>query len=139
MLTYALGGQKFAVGLQRMFGDSAFPYLDGTDPYLVNFVQINDFAGANERSWQLRYDYNFASLGLPGLGFMTRYVKGDDVEVARGGQGQEWERNTELQYTVQGGALKNLNLRWRNAAYRSSFSRSVDENRLILSYSIPLR
>jgi len=30
-------------------------------------------------------------------------------------------------------------LRWRNAAYRSSFSRSVDENRLILSYSIPLR
>ncbi len=36
-----------SAGYQHMSGDSAFPYVDGSDPYLVNFVQINDFAGAD--------------------------------------------------------------------------------------------
>jgi hypothetical protein len=61
MLSYALSGHKFSAGYQHMSGDSAFPYVDGSDPYLVNFVQINDFAGAEERSWQARYDYDFAA------------------------------------------------------------------------------
>lgn len=138
MVSYALLGHRLAAGYQRMSGDSAFPYLDGTDPFLVNFVQINDFAGAKERSWQLRYDYNFAAAGLPGLTFMTRYVSGDHVELNNGGQGQEWERNTEVQYTLQSGPLKNVSVRLRNAAYRSTFARDVDENRLIVSYSLPL-
>ncbi len=35
-------------------------------------------------------------------------------------------------------ALKNLGLRWRNAMLRSNHAADVDENRLILSYSLPL-
>ena len=35
------------------------PYLDGSNPYLVNYAQVNDFAAAQERSWQVRYDYDF--------------------------------------------------------------------------------
>lgn len=31
----------------------------------------------------LRYDYNFAALGLPGLTFNVRYVKGDQVDPQR--------------------------------------------------------
>lgn len=65
-LTYRLrNGQAFGLGYQRMSGDHGFPYLEGTDPYLVNFGQYNDFAEAGESSWQLRYDCDFAPLGCP--------------------------------------------------------------------------
>ncbi len=139
MFTYSLGNHAFGAAWQRMNGDDAFPYLEGSNPYLVNFVQVNDFAGPKERSWQLRYDYDFVGLGIPGLTFMTRYVKGDNVELAgQSGEGREWERNTELQYVFQSGALKNLGVRWRNATFRSNFTRDIDENRLIVSYTLPI-
>ncbi|MET3675555.1 hypothetical protein ABIB24_001214 [Pseudomonas sp. UYEF17] len=138
MLSYALGGHKVSAAWQQLSGDSAFPYVDGADPYLVNFVQINDFAGADERSWQARYDYNFAALGVPGLTFMTRYISGDNVSRAAGGEGKEWERNTELKYVVQSGPLKNVAVRLRNATFRSNFARDADEVRLLVSYSVAL-
>ena len=138
MLSYALGGHKVSAAWQQLSGESAFPYVDGADPYLVNFVQINDFAGADERSWQARYDYNFAALGVPGLTFMTRYISGDNVSRAAGGEGKEWERNTELKYVVQSGPLKNVAVRLRNATFRSNFARDADEVRLLVSYSVAL-
>ena len=138
MLSYALGGHKVSAAWQQLTGDSAFPYVDGANPYLVNFVQINDFAGADERSWQARYDYNFAALGVPGLTFMTRYISGDNVSRAAGGEGKEWERNTELKYVVQSGPLKNVAVRLRNATFRSNFARDADEVRLLVSYSVAL-
>ena len=69
---------------------------------------------------------------------MSRYTKGDQAELVAGGEGSDWERNTELQYVIQEGPLENLGLRWRNASYRSSYARDVDENRLIVSYSLPI-
>ena len=138
MLSYALGGHKVSAAWQQLSGDSAFPYVDGADPYLINFVQINDFAGADERSWQARYDYNFAALGVPGLTFMTRYISGDNVSRAAGGEGKEWERNTELKYVVQSGPLKNVAVRLRNATFRSNFARDADEVRLLVSYSVAI-
>ncbi|EKT4521770.1 OprD family porin [Pseudomonas putida] len=138
MLSYALGGHKFSAAYQHLSGDSAFPYVDGADPYLVNFVQINDFAGADERSWQARYDYNFAALGIPGLTFMTRYISGDNVSRADGSEGKEWERNTEFKYVVQSGPLKDVAVRLRNATFRSNFARDADEVRLLVSYSVAL-
>lgn len=138
MLSYSLGGHKVSAAWQQLSGDSAFPYVDGADPYLVNFVQINDFAGADERSWQARYDYNFAALGIPGLTFMTRYLSGDNVSRAAGGEGKEWERNTEFKYVVQSGPLKDVAVRLRNATFRSNFARDADEVRLLVSYSVAL-
>ncbi|MBJ9974164.1 OprD family porin [Pseudomonas sp. S75] len=139
LFTYSLGGHAFGVGLQKMNGETSMPYLNGTDPYLANYIQLNDFAEPGERSWQLRYDYNFAAVGIPGLTFMTRYVKGDHADPATLGQeGREWERNTDIAYVIQSGALKNVGIRWRNAAYRSNFARSADENRLIVSYTLPI-
>lgn len=138
MLSYALDGHKLSGAYQHVSGDSAFPYVDGADPYLVNFVQINDFASADEHSWQLRYDYNFASLGIPGLTFMTRYLSGDNVSRADGSEGKEWERNTEFKYVVQTGPLKNVAVRLRNATFRSNFARDADEVRLLVSYSVAL-
>ncbi|MEN5035824.1 OprD family porin [Pseudomonas sp. TWI929] len=139
MFTYSLGGHAFGLGLQKMNGDTSMPFLNGTDPYLTNYIQINDFAEPGERSWQLRYDYDFAALGIPGLSFMTRYVKGDHADAATSAQeGREWERNTDIAYVIQAGPLKNVGLRWRNAAYRSSFARGADENRLIVTYTLPI-
>ena len=48
------------------------------------------------------------------------------------------ERDSDLRYVLQGGALKGLGLVWRNATYRSAFSRDIDENRLYLTYELPL-
>lgn len=138
MASYTLGSNVFSAAYQRMSGDDPFPYIANTDPYLVNFVQINDFANAQEKSWQLRYDYNFAALGLPGLTFMTRYVSGDNALVAGSNSGKEWERNTDIGYVIQSGSLKNLGMKVRNATVRSNFGNDLDETRLIVSYTLPL-
>ena len=94
MFTYSLGYHAFGVGYQKMSGDTGFAYINGADPYLVNFIQIGDFANKDEKSWQARYDYNFAGVGIPGLTFMTRYVKGDNIDLlTTSGEGKEWERD----------------------------------------------
>lgn len=149
MVTYSISGHSFGLGYQKMSGDTGFAYVGGaTDPFLVNYVQINDFANADEKSWQARYDFNFASVGIPGLTFMTRYLTGDGFDrnvgtaaapvIASGGK--QWERDTDIGYTFQEGTLKNLNVKWRNATSRNNYSRgtNIDENRLIVSYTIPL-
>jgi hypothetical protein len=139
MFTYSLGGHAFALGYQKMSGDTGFAYIGGTDPFLVNYVQIGDFAFKDEKSWQARYDYNFAALGIPGLTFMTRYLSGDNVDRGAGlSEGKEWERNTDIAYVFQEGPLKNFGVKWRNATTRSNFGNDLDENRLILSYSLSL-
>ncbi len=140
LFTYAFGGHAVGLGYQRMSGDTGFAYVNGSDAYLVNFVQISDFANREERSWQARYDYNFAAVGIPGLTFMTRYLSGDGVELGAGREdGKEWERDTDLAYVVQSGPLKNLGIKWRNATVRqTNFGSDLDENRLILSYTLPL-
>ncbi|MDH1730817.1 OprD family porin [Pseudomonas chengduensis] len=137
MFTYSVAGHALGLAYQKMLGDDGFTYVDGATPYLTNFLQINDFAGPDQRSWQLRYDFDFASVGVPGLTFMTRYVRGNQVDLAAG-EGREWERNTDIAYAFGDGPLKNLKVTWRNATYRSSFVRDLDENRLILSYIVPL-
>jgi len=140
MVTYSVSGHSFGLAYQKMSGDTGFAYAGAsTDPFLVNYVMLSaDFANADEKSWQARYDYNFAAIGIPGLTFMTRYVTGDDF--GAGGDSKEWERNTDIGYVFQEGTLKNLGVKWRNGTYRSSNNndRDIDQNRLIVSYTIPL-
>ena len=145
---YRIGGHGFSGGYQKGSGDTAFAYLNGSDTYLFSEMLVSTFALQNERVWHLRYDYDFAALGVPGLTFNLRYVKGDQVDPehirtvqgaalrAAGEDGKEWERATDLTYTVQDGPLKNLSLRWRNATNRSNYADSADENRVILSYQV---
>ncbi|EGH71539.1 OprD family porin [Pseudomonas syringae] len=134
MVTYGLGGHTFGVGLQRVTGDTGFTYIAGTDAYVVNSVQWGNFSNKEEQSWQLKYTYDFASVGAPGLSLMTRYLKGTEVAKTDGANGEEWERNTDLSYVVQAGRLKNLSLTLRNATYRSDFNAKLDETRFIVNY-----
>ena len=140
MFTYGFKGHALGLGYQRMSGDTGFAYINGADAYLVNFVQIGDFANKDERSWQARYDFNFASVGIPGLTFMTRYLSGDNVDLgASRPNGKEWERDMDIGYVIQSGPLKNLGVKWRNATVRSTnFGNDLDENRLIVSYTVAL-
>ncbi|MDR0210527.1 MAG: OprD family porin [Pseudomonas putida] len=140
LLSYGLGGHNVGIAYQGLSGSTAMPYLIGTDAYLTNYMMAADFMEPGERTWQLRYAYDFASVGVPGLTFSTRYNHGDHANPATfAGEGREWERDTDLGYTVQSGPLKNVNLLWRNAALRSNYQRDIDENRLIISYTLPLR
>lgn len=139
LLSYGLGGHNVGIAYQGLSGSTAMPYLVGTDAYLTNYMMAADFMEPGERTWQLRYAYDFAAVGVPGLIFSTRYNHGDHANPATfAGEGREWERDTDLGYTVQSGALKNVSVLWRNAALRSNYQRDIDENRLIISYTLPL-
>lgn len=137
-LSAGLGGHTLMAAWQRMYGDDGTIWLSPTTTVLPSDIQVRNFASAEEKAWQLRYDYNFVALGVPGLSAFVRYVNGDNVAVAGGNGGKEWERDFDLSYVIQSGPLKNLGLRWRNAMVRSNFGPSVDDNRLIVSYSLAL-
>lgn len=135
------GAHTFRLGYQKVGGDNAFPFLTETDPYIVNYLQILDFTRKDEKSWQARYDINFATYGVPGLNAFVRYVTGDGFDGAGGRDGKEWERDFDVSYTIQEGTFKNLAFRWRNAMVRSNAAATggdLDENRLIVSYTLPL-
>ncbi|MCQ4256006.1 OprD family porin [Stutzerimonas stutzeri] len=139
LFTYKYGAYAFTGGYQHMSGDTGFAYVAGGDNALINLLQINDFGNQDERSWQVRYDYDFAAMGIPGLSLMTRYVSGDNVDRGAGAsEGKTWERNTDIAYVIQSGPLKNLGFKLRNATTRSNFQSDLDENRFIVSYSLPL-
>ena len=134
-----IGAHTFRLGYQKVSGHGAFPFLNETDPYIVNYIQILDFTREDEKSWQARYDVNFASYGIPGLTAFVRYVTGDGFDGVGGASGKEWERDVDISYIIQQGPLKNLGVRWRNAMVRSNANiGDLDENRLIVSYTIPL-
>lgn len=141
LLSAKHGGHTFYVGYQAMFGDDAFPRVFANVSPLGNEVPTFEFASADERSWQVRYDYDFAAMGVPGLVAGVRYIRGDNVDAQatnRGGaryEGKDWERDLDIGYVVQSGALKGLGMRVRNVTARSNYRSDIDENRLILSYS----
>ncbi|VVN26542.1 Porin-like protein NicP [Pseudomonas fluorescens] len=139
--TYTLGAHALSAGYQRVNGTSDFPFLnqgDGSSSYLITDVQIGKFQRAGERTWLAQYQYDFASLGIPGLTMNTTYLKGANIN-APGSDRTEWERDISLAYVIPDGTLKGLGLAWRNAIYRSEAvnQRDQDENRLIVSYTIP--
>lgn len=129
------GGHTLSVGYQAMFGDDAFPRVFNNVSPLGNEVPTYEFAGADERSWQVRHDFDFAAVGIPGLVSTVRYIRGDNVDTGRGFEGREWERDLDLGYTFQSGVLKSLGVRVRNVTARSNYRSDIDENRLIVSYT----
>ncbi|KOG03489.1 Outer membrane porin [Pseudomonas syringae pv. aceris] len=135
---YRFGGHSAALAYQVIDGRGAYKYgADGSDTnYLVNYIQYMDATHAGEHSWQARYDYDFAAVGVPGLNFMTRYARGDNFKTSAGDGAKEWERNISLAYTIQAGPVKNLNFKIRQATYRSDINSQIDEVRVITEYPL---
>ena len=149
LFLYTVAGHTFGGGYQVSNGSSDFPWLnqgDGSSNYTITDMQIQKFGRAGEKTWQVRYSYDFAKVGVPGLTAGAVYLRGDDIDtVGTNGQqaasgASEWERDFTLAYVVPEGPLKNVGFMWKNATWRTDLpnTRSQDENRLILSYSIPL-
>lgn len=133
------GGNTFYVGLQKVSGDTWMRVNGTSGGSLANDSFNNSYENAEERSWQLRHDYNFAAVGIPGLTLMNRYISGDNIRTATIDDGKEWGRETELAYTIQNGPAKNLNIKWRNSSFRSEVNlRDLDENRLIFNYPLSI-
>lgn len=155
---YSQGAHALTLAHQRVRGDEPFDYLGfgrqpGTSIYLANSVQVLDFNAPNERSWQLRYDLDLAPFGVPGLGFMTRYIRGDHIDDSHhrgpgsyqryGEAGKRWERDIELRYVVQSGSAKDLSVRLRQASIRSTEqvarADTADNNELRVIIEYPLQ
>ncbi|PRA28802.1 OprD family porin [Pseudomonas poae] len=154
--TVAMGSHSVMAAYQRVNGNTPFDYIaQGDSVYLDNSQQYSDFNGPNERSWKLKYAYDFAGLGLPGLTSAVSYISGktDLTKVdpqsrgysnwysADGKDAKHWERDIDLKYVVQGGKAKDLAVRLQWATNRgsngySAVDRDVDEYRVIVDYPI---
>ncbi|WP_277964013.1 OprD family porin [Pseudomonas sp. RIT-To-2] len=131
------GPSTFTLGYQRMYGDGAFPLLNGyaPQPYLVNWSVLG-FYKAGEQSWQVRYDHDFAASGVPGLKMMARYLRGNHIDRgANLADNVESERNLTLSYVIQSGPLQGLVLEARHIETQARYSAQFDENRLIVTYT----
>lgn len=139
---YSIGAHKFTIAHQRSTGDTGYVYgVDGGGTiFLANSIQYSDFNGADERSWQGRYDLNMKTYGVPGLSFMTRYVKGDNISTGAE-EGKEHELDFETKYVMQNGPAKDLSFRLRSAWYRSNTAYNGGDNndlRLIVEYPLSI-
>lgn len=147
-LIYSLGGHAVTAGYQSVSSGSGFTQLNqGTLPdkgaagvslYLYTDRLIQTFTRAGERTSFGQYAYDFAALGVPGLKASVMYLSGDNIKTVSGDNQKEWERDISLDYVLQSGALKGVGFGWRNGKSNSEASRNQDQNRLIVSYSIPL-
>ncbi|KUM40070.1 OprD family porin [Pseudomonas sp. EpS/L25] len=145
LFTYSIAGHTFGAGYQGSNGNSDFPWLnqgDGSSAYIITDLQINKFARSGEDTWQARYSYDFGQVGVKGLTAGVIYQRGDNIRTSAGNDFMEWERDLTLSYVIPEGQLKGLGFTWRNASLRTDLpaatQRDQDENRLIVSYTLPL-
>lgn len=149
--SYQRGAQTFTLAYQRVDGDTPFDFVGGDSIYLANSVKYADFNGAGERSWQARYDLDFATFGVPGLSLMARYVRGHGIDVSHApadgayadtrehSGGRHWERDIDLRYTVQQGPAKDLRLSLSHVSHRGNDAqaqRDIDRLYLIIEYPL---
>jgi len=146
LVGYRLGGHRVSLGYMHASGDTATPYVSGTELMgLSEMTMSSDFLNAQERTWQAIHDYDFAAVGVPGLRTRLRYVRGDNIDLAalNAEDRKEREFQMELGYVIQGGPLKNVGLLARKSIYRNDFPGSAafrDENqtRFLVTYSVPI-
>ncbi|WP_375538963.1 OprD family porin [Pseudomonas frederiksbergensis] len=154
--TVGVGNHSVTAAYQRVNGNTPFDYISqGDSIFLDNSQQYSDFNGPNERSWKLKYAYDFVGLGLPGLTSAVSYSRGetDLTKVdpdskgyaswysADGKHAKHWERDIDLKYVVQGGKAKDLALRLQWATNRGgngygALDQDTDEYRVIVDYPL---
>jgi hypothetical protein len=142
LFTYLVNGHTIAAGLQQVSGDSDAVWLNQGDGSTASFMtesMIGKFQRAGETTWQVRYGYDFATVGVPGLSFMGMYESGSNIRTPTGDK-SEWERNLTVSYVFQQGPLKNLSIALRHASLRTEVTtqRDSDEHRVIISYPLSI-
>jgi hypothetical protein len=143
---YRFGGHRLSLGYMHSSGDTATPYVSGTELMgMSELTMSSDFLNAKERTWQAIYDYDFAAAGVPGLKSRLRYVRGDHIELAalNADDRKEREFQMELGYVIQSGPLKNVGLMARKSIYRNDFPagaafRDENQTRFLVLYTVPI-
>ena len=80
LFSAGIGLHTFYLGLQKVGGDSGWQSVYGSSGRSMGNDMFNgNFTNADERSWQVRYDYDFVGLGWPGLIGMVRYGHGSNA------------------------------------------------------------
>jgi hypothetical protein len=140
---------------QQVFGNEYFDYVwESTGNYMANSL-YSDYNGPNEKSWQLRYDLDFAAYGVPGLTASLWHAKGWDIDGThydgdRNGHNTGYnvrsldgakhnENGLMLAYVIQSGTLKNTVLRtivYNHRASGGQIDGSYDEFRLVANVPI---
>ncbi|WP_371856328.1 OprD family porin [Pseudomonas sp. Irchel s3b5] len=147
-LIYTVGGHAVTAGYQSVSDGSNFTQLNqgslvdkgagGASVYLYTDRFIQSFTRAGEKTAFGQYAYDFAAMGVPGLKASVMYLSGNNIKTASGSDQKEWERDFTLDYVLQSGALKGVGFGWRNGKSNSEAARDQDQNRIVVSYSIPL-
>ena len=150
MSTYAIGAHKFGLGYQKVNGNNPFDYVNRGSIWLENAMQLSDFNGPREASWQLKYDVDLASIATPGLSAGLAYTRGSGIDNSHlnavyanylgysGVNGKHWERDLLVRYTVQQGAAKNLSLQLRYGVHRTNKAQGeANMNQLRLQAELP--
>lgn len=131
----------------QSFGDTGLPFLSGAESPVVLDFMSSDYSNKDEKVISLRYDYDFKNVrlgetSLNGLRFMTRYAKGDDIDLLTYGDRRFEEESLEFElgYRVPEGPLKGLGLRTRFSHYRNDMPtnmtfHSANETRINVDYS----
>lgn len=151
---YTLGGHKVELAYTQIDGDQPFDYVwNSFDIELDSAAQGSDFNSPNEKIWSARYDLDAAVLGVPGLSFTARYLRGTDIDGRDAGgaysryqvvhDGSQWERDLWVKYVVQSGPAKNLSMRLMLASMRTggdygAIANDLDQTRIILDYPLDL-
>ncbi|NLC08537.1 MAG: OprD family porin [Gammaproteobacteria bacterium] len=142
---YNLGAHTFTVARQCVEGNHdagyEYGYDGGGSVYLANDVQYTGFHQKGEVSNQVRYDLDLETFGVPGLSFMTRYVRGSKIANGTRNNGKNWERDIDVRYVVQSGVAKDLSLHVRNATYRANDAAGnpdINEVRFIAEYPLSI-
>jgi imipenem/basic amino acid-specific outer membrane pore len=154
-----LKAHTITLAFQKVNGDTPFDYVGigknnrgGDSIFLANSIQYSDFNAPGEKSAQIRYDLKMAEYGVPGLSFMTRYVKGWDIDGTKtpagsaytglyGEDGKHNETNFEAKYVVQSGPAKDLSVRFRQAWHFANADEGegdVKEFRVIVDYPLSI-
>nr|WP_095061749.1 OprD family porin [Pseudomonas sp. Irchel s3f7] len=147
-LIYTVGGHAVTAGYQSVSDGGNFTQLNqgslvdkgagGASVYLYTDRFIQSFTRAGEKTAFGQYAYDFAAMGVPGLKASVMYLSGNNIKTASGTDQKEWERDFTLDYVLQSGALKGVGFGWRNGKSNSDAARNQDQNRIVVSYSIPL-
>lgn len=143
---YRLGGHRVSLGYMHSSGDTATPYVSGTELMgMSEMTMSSDFLNARERTWQAIHDYDFAAVGVPGLRTRLRYVRGDNIELAAFNADERKEREFQMEvgYVIQSGPLKDVGLLARKSIYRNNFPsgaafRDENQTRFLVTYSVPI-
>ena len=153
MGSYAFGPHQLGLGYQKVQGDNPFDYVNRGSIWLDNAMQLSDFNGPREASWQLKYDVDLGPLLAPGLSAGVAYTRGSGIDHRHlnsvyanylgysGSGGKHWERDLLLRYTVQHGMAKGMALQLRYSVHRANRTQgeaNIDQIRLLVEMPIQL-